>query len=700
MTIRQRLLIVMGLCALLLWGGGSTGTFLLILLALLLAPGYVIECVLRLPEQPLLIRLTIWGGMSMSSVVILYGWATIFRIPLTTPILAILLMSCTIWAFVTMWRRSRWQSCTGPRAHTYLVGRIGYGVILLLIFSLTLWNRFSQIESVVLPLWVDSVHHALMIRVVTEQGMAPFSLRPYLPVEQLPYHWGYHVVTAAVTQLSGLTIPQVMLWTGQLFNAFHMLTCAALALAIWRHPMAAVVAGIIVGTVSIMPSYYVSWGRYTHLTGLLLLPPLVMVWQQWLCTGNRRWLFPIALFLAGLCMIHFLVLIMAMVLMMVMGIGYALGRPTPVWLMRLVYGMGSGMLAMLMTIPWLHILLHRVVVPMIQVPGAMLTGGDYVQIHEHLLWAGENRLLIALAAVSSLWGLWRRKQATLVFLGWTIALFLLANPWTMNYVAGALGVPLLLWGLRHRRLAAVGGGVLLILLNPALITFPYYGHVTNDTVVISLFVPLSVLIAGGGSLLAKRITRLPSRWQRWGAWSSFSIALMLFTLWGNGKLRHVINPATILASAADVEAIRWIAEHTPPQARFLINSAYWYPKVDRGIDGGYWIMPLTGRWTSTPPSLFIYAPPDYAQRITRLSAQVRSYRPGLEKQLDQLIREHHITHIYLGSTQGALTVETFANRFPYERVYEHAGVTIFSVSQSVTATESLSATNVPHRPIR
>ena len=80
---------------------------------------------------------------------------------------------------------------------------------------------------------------------------------------------------ATTVRLAGLPLAPTMLWTGQALNALHGLSVAALATYLWRRPIAGVVAALVVGLLSIMPAYYVSWGRYTQLTGLLLLPPLV-----------------------------------------------------------------------------------------------------------------------------------------------------------------------------------------------------------------------------------------------------------------------------------------------------------------------------------------------------------------------------------------------------------------------------------------
>lgn len=115
---------------------------------------------------------------------------------------------------------------------------------------LTFWLRFEQIRALVLPAWVDSVHHALLIRVAIEQGAAPLSLRPYLPVEGLTYHWGYHVFVATVALAGGIRspegLPHLMLWSGQVMSALMVPAYAALALRLWQRPIAGAAAGLVV----------------------------------------------------------------------------------------------------------------------------------------------------------------------------------------------------------------------------------------------------------------------------------------------------------------------------------------------------------------------------------------------------------------------------------------------------------------------
>lgn len=50
--------------------------------------------------------------------------------------------------------------------------------LLMIVLAISGWLRAVQIADLALPAWVDSVHHALMIRVAAETGRAPWTLTP------------------------------------------------------------------------------------------------------------------------------------------------------------------------------------------------------------------------------------------------------------------------------------------------------------------------------------------------------------------------------------------------------------------------------------------------------------------------------------------------------------------------------------------
>jgi hypothetical protein len=487
-----------------------------------------------------------------------------------------------------------------------------------------------------------------MIRVAAEHGQAPYSLQPYLPVDSLPYHWGYHVFTAAVMQLSGLPLPQAMLWSGQMLNTLQALTVAALAAYLWRRPLAGVVAALVVGLISIMPAYYLSWGRYTQLAGLLLLPPLAIAWRAGLRAPSRGPFACVAVLLAGLSLVHFRVLVFALAYMAVSGLIWAYSAGWAVLRTRLGQISASVALALALAAPWLWSLAVRTLLPTIARPQNLVAADGYSALTDGLLWAGQNRILFALALAAALWGVARRRRAAAEQAGWVAALALLANP--------------------------------------TLVGIPYLWLITNDVVVISLFIPAGVLIGGGAcwlvdSIANSRIVLRPSSFvlPRSAAFQgAIVLTLGALALWGAWGIRSVVNPDTILATEADVAAINWANEHTAADARFLINAVPWL-NVQRGVDGGWWLLPLAGRWVSTPPVLYIYGAPDYVRKVGELNKVVIGFQKGQEQQISDLIDREQITYIYLGVRPGPLSPATFAGNPRFETVYARDGVTILAV---------------------
>ncbi len=157
-----------------------------------------------------------------------------------------------------------------------------------------------------------------------------------------------------------------------------------------------------------------------------------------------------------------------------------------------------------------------------------------------------------------------------------------------------------------------------------------------------------------------------------------AIVLGALALWGAWGMRSVVNPDTILGTEADVAAITWAQEHTPADARFLINATPWL-NIQRGADGGWWLLPLASRWVSVPPVLYIYAHPDDVHAAIELNQVVIGFRKGQEQSIYDLIARERITYIYLGTRPGTLTAEVFAGNPSFEKIYEQNGVTILAV---------------------
>ncbi|MBK9713785.1 MAG: hypothetical protein IPO81_21170 [Kouleothrix sp.] len=696
LTIRRALLLAALCCVAAAWLAGPAGRLAAALPLLLFAPGYLVERALRpCPRPTAFLRPSLWLGLSLSLVALLYEWATALGLSLAPLAIDGLAAACGLGVLWRLWLDDQRRKTKDQTSEVDAIAAdwplvLGpWSWALLAVFALALWLRFYQIRDLALPAWVDSVHHALMIRVAFERGQAPLSLRPYLPVDQIPYHWGYHVVMAAALRLSGATLPQAMLWGGQLLNALHVLTVAALAAYLWRRPVAGVAAGITVGLLSIMPAYYVSWGRYTQLTGLLLLPAAMIAWRELLRAPSRRLAAALALLLAGMSLIHFLVLAFALCYMAVSGLVWALSARPRELRSRLAHAaLGAG-LALALAGPWLWSLASRALRPTIGRSQPLAGAGSYYVLDSNLLWAGLNRWLIALALLVALWAVWRRRGRAVEQMLWLAALTVLAEPWLALYLLPALGATLLLWGAQRRRPPIAIGGAALLLLNPATARLPYIAVLNNEVVVITLFIPIGVLLGGGAGLVwgAMDDGRSNVRTLAYRSWAriAFAVALAAVSAWGAWNMRDVVNPGTVLATQADVAALGWAAEHTPPDARYLISAAAWLG-TGRGADGGWWLLPLTGRWTSTPPVVYDYGPPDYVRETRARTQQVMAFQAGQEQQLYQLIDCERITYVYLGPKSGALTPAAFPADQGFVKLYERDGATIFAVRRPAPPT--------------
>ncbi len=110
----------------------------------------------------------------------------------------------------------------------------GGGVLTVLIGAgLVAW-RLYQARDLVLPAWVNSVHHVLIVRAILDRGGLPGSLAPYLPVP-FYYHFGFHVLAAVFSVFSRLPPDQAVLVFGQVLEAAMSLAAYRLACVMYRY---------------------------------------------------------------------------------------------------------------------------------------------------------------------------------------------------------------------------------------------------------------------------------------------------------------------------------------------------------------------------------------------------------------------------------------------------------------------------------
>jgi len=210
------------------------------------------------------------------------------------------------------------------------------------------------------------------------------------------------------------------------------------------------------------------------------------------------------------------------------------------------------------------------------------------------------------------------------------------------------------------------------------LAFPWgfrFGPFRPDHMAIVLFIPASILLSYALVWLSGLIQR---RVHIYAGFALLIIGIFGMLGWGFWQTRNVINSVTILADQADWDAIQWIDKKTPAQARFLTNTTKWQFNTYRGVDGGYWILPLTGRFATALPSLYGYA--DVEQQRQWINWMERtSVVHACDDGLWSLVRDAHLTHIYIHEGKGSLQPSAMIDCPNLEVVYTQNGVWIYEV---------------------
>lgn len=621
---------------------------------LLLLPGYVFWYGLNLAKssEPIA-NLALSLATSLAIVPVALLWSTVFGLHWERTFCLAAFAVLALYALARL-LRTRF----GDLAPWTDVGNRRSIVAAMILFALTLLVRFVQIRNLVLPAWVDSPQHALVTELVAMHGQVPQSYEPFLPASNFIYHFGFHADAAVFHWLSGLAIPQAMLILGQVLNAASGLMAYLLTLRLTGRKLAAMVAALVVGLISYMPAYYVSWGRYTQLTGLLLLPAALVTAMDWLEAKRRdyRLLLMAGLTQTGLFLTHSRVTVFSVSFL----VTYLFYESIVHWRRK---NQGANLelwgraglfilLALGLSGPWLVQVITGIHTAL-RAAGRSLRGDpSYNAFPWGFLFIARNRELMALAAIGIVGGLLRRKKETVWILAWC--------------------------------------GLVALVVNPGWLGLPATSLVNNATTVIALFLPLSVLDAQAITFLWDHgPTTFGALFARLGLQRSAATAvratlvvlLVGAAVWGAWGMVSIVNPTTVLATAEDLEAMNWIKENTPPDAVFLINTRHWQLGAYVGTDGGYWIPQLTDRRTLLPALSYTYGTPDYVRHITDIAKTVSEIKDANDPKFQNILEQENVTHVYVGAKGGPLPPQMLLDSSRYRPVYSTGAVWIFEVTK-------------------
>ncbi len=554
---------------------------------------------------------------------------------------------------------------------------------------LTVNSRLAQIRELVLPNWVDSVHHAMILRIFVDSGHLPATFAPFLPNNNFLYHWGYHANGAWLTWLLGWSDPfqltQLMLHFGQLLNSLTLIMVYAAGRTLFHSRRAGMLAGVLAVLVSWYPAFYVSWGRYTQLSGLLIMAPFII--QLWSLHRVRRMtlgdLLAVILLGGGLVLIHVRVAFFAITL------GVALAGVVVLEERWRTFGRwtlaGLGIVGV--SGPWLWRLVSSSWIQRFYAPVPVVDPNplfaDYNVIQWGLVWVPRSQELFALATagLSGLLGWGDPSQLVRIGSGIWLAVLMGLVGWMLARShaprGNANGRSASLGSLRHPwgpvLILWAWVGVTAVLLNLEIFGLPPLRISNNNAGVITLFVPLA--LAGGG-LLAWALGRLtPKTW----ALPITALVAVGIGAWAGPGMASVINPVTTLARPPDLPALAWVRENVPKDALFAARPWLWLGDIYAGVDGGYWLPLLTDRPSVLTPALYNIgtdkASFDAAnEMLAALAAATDLGDPDLRARLAAA----GVTHLYIGPRDGNGFQIDRLRHSPHARLlYEQDGAAIF-----------------------
>ncbi|MCB8982813.1 MAG: hypothetical protein H6659_03220 [Ardenticatenaceae bacterium] len=567
---------------------------------------------------------------------ILWQWVSLVGGRFTGGLLWVLVVGGWLLALF-LWRfrlsavgvQQRPSSTPSPRFHKEHAALL---ILLLAGFAV----RLLAVRDLAFPPWVDASRHALITAVMVDKGTIPDNYAPYLPVDRFPYHFGFHTLSASLALMTGSPLAPLLLYLGQLLNALIPLAIYTAGWLLTRRRLAGLTAAFLVALPFFFPAYYLSWGRMTQLTAVLLLPVLLgLTWQ--LVRGGRAWRrvwWLVAVLAAGMFLVHFRVFLFYLPFAFIVWL-ISWGRNGR-WLAA------AAALAVFLAAP--HMLnLLRVTEP--------------VETVQHRI---ENYNTFPVAYLN---------------VGWE-------RPFL--YVAGGLFVLLLIPALRRRRwttapLLLVGWvAVLFILLSGARLGLPETSLVNINSMYIIVFIPLSLFLGIAIARFWRWLRRRHWIWQAVG-WFVTGAGITAVFIFGLHQQITVLNSQTVLAYPADLAGLAWLDANVPSDAKIAASSWKWLGETWAGSDGGAWILPLTGRETTIPPIDYIYNR-DYFRGIREFNQAATDVADWAAPAAADWLREQGVDYVFVGARGGFFDPATLARNPQMRLLYGKDGVFVFAVS--------------------
>lgn len=623
---------------------------ILSVIALFIAPGFILyACFLRGQVQDRIEQFGIIIGTSIALLPVLLLFSTSLGIQLN---LDLVLSLAIVFTVVTL--------LGGYFVFSRVRLRDVHVILFACVFAVTLFVRLYVVKDLQIPMWGDSYQHTVIAQLIQERGQVPSDYAPYADLERFTYHFGFHTVTAFFAWIAGIETHRATLLVGQLMNAFAALSAYTFTIIILNEKRAALISALLVGLVFTMPAYFVNWGRYTQLTGLVIFPVAFDLVKRLFENSrlHRGTLIVACLVCAGLFLTHYAVTFF-LVLLIFCYLTVLQGFKASSRLHHREVAMRAGLLlcgTAFLVAPWLFHLAST---------GRIGTEGiARVQSFEQIsasvpkeanqlgrfiaLRFQDNYHILLLSVIGLLWGALSRFRPILFISLWVLCLFTLP-------LLGRMFSP-----------TSAAGSVL--------------SNFSSDVVAISLFLPLALSVSSGLCWFYDWNKSRPHRHQTMLKVGFVSAILFVCSV-GAIHLTQIRNPSLDLVKDTDLPAMNWIRQNVPANAKFLTNIYFWGGNTIMGSDAGYWIPILAQRSTLVPPLLYTSEGMPRA-KVLRLREIAQAVQDGSISKMEQLcrLRAEGIGFIFVGSRPGnPLTRSKLEENKSLREIYHNGETAVFEI---------------------
>jgi hypothetical protein len=542
-----------------------------------------------------------------------------------------------------------------PSWETWLLG---------VVVAIGLAVRLLAVRDLVVPPWVDSPQHLLISQMMAETGSVPAGYRPWMPVDVFAYHFGFHALIASMLQIADQSAVDLVLVGGQVLNALAPPAVYAATVLLTGRRRAGLVAAFFVALLSLFPAYYVTWGRYTQLSGVLALAPLMGLAARFFgsAEGGRAGeqvgkALVLGLLLGALYLVHARVWVFALAWLPAAagGAWWAGARSWRRAGRLLGWLAGINGLGLALVAPWHGRVGRQFLLTLVDQVGERGDPGAYNSIPWAYLSFGWERVWFGLAAAG-----------LMVAAGWGLGEMIRARgerPRPGRQAILLIGV----W------VAAVTG-----LMNVNRLGVPTFGLINNNSWFISLFIPVGIILGW----LVDEGMRVAAR--RDGTRTVMGVALGVAVAWsglyGVRQNIAVVNPETVLAFEDDLDLIARAESLLPPDALVLVNSWPWLGEKNRaGSDAGYWILPLIGRQTTMPP-IGYGMDRAYWEWVNRLNSELAGVQDWEAAETLDLLGRHGVTHVFIGARGGTIRPEHLVGRAAYQLLETNGAAWLFALA--------------------